>query len=85
MSYQRNYEDNQEDQDEVAFLYQTVNLETDEIIDTLLVTLHGFRFEKEQIWERGDQRQQPSGDDKSKWLPWLHHNINLSLSVLTIL
>ena len=65
LSNQRNYEDNQEDQDEVALLDETVNLQSNEIIDTFLVTFHGFRFEEEQIWERGDQRQKPSGDDKS--------------------
>ena len=64
-SYQRNYEDDQENYNEVAFLDQTVNLQTDEIIHTFLPIFQGFGFEKEQIWNRGNQRQKPSGDDKS--------------------
>ena len=64
-SYQRNYEDNQEDQNEVAFLDHTVHLQTNEIINTFLPAFQGFGFEKEKIWDRGNQRQKPSGDDKS--------------------
>ena len=59
-SYQRNYEDNQEDQDEVALLDETVNLQSNEIIDTFLLAFHGFGFEKEKVRDRWSQRQQPS-------------------------
>lgn len=64
-SYQRNYEDNQEDQNEVAFLDHTVHLQTNEIINTFLPAFQGFGFEKEKIWDRGNQRQKPSGENKS--------------------